>query len=116
MTNNDDVRETDNDNHDRWNGIYVGTLSLFVLSAAYVAIESSGAGFEIMMTSWDGAAASANPLVALMNDVAWDGWSSVRIIVGNGEVFIGEEAHWLMRELSELALFAMRSAEHLVLK
>ena len=88
-------------------------LSLVVLSAAYVAVEASGAA-GMQLRTWDGAAASANRVVALVTD----GVSGVVIGVGNGEVFVGEEAAWLMRESSEFAAIivdAMRSVEQLVL-
>ncbi|KAL3811484.1 hypothetical protein ACHAXA_010736 [Cyclostephanos tholiformis] len=90
-------------------------LSLIMLSTVYVAIETSGGaigGMDIM--TWDGAAASANRIMALMND----GMSGVVVGVGNGEVFVGDEAAWLLRETSGLAAIvvdAVRSVERLVL-
>jgi hypothetical protein len=91
-------------------------LSLVVLSAAYVAVEASGGGAAagMQLLTWEGAAASANRVVALVTD----GVSGVVIGVGNGEVFVGEEAAWLMRESSDFAaivLDAVRSVEQLVL-
>jgi hypothetical protein len=89
-------------------------LSLVVLSAAYIAVEASGAAVGMQLMTWDGAAASANRVVALVTD----GVSGVVIGVGNGEVFVGEEAAWLMRESSEFAAIvvdAVRSVERLVL-
>ena len=93
-------------------------LSLVVLSAAYVAVEASGGGavaaYGMQHMTWDGAAASANRVAALVTD----GVSGVVINVGNGEFFVGEEAAWLMRESSEFAAIivdAVRSVEQLVL-
>jgi len=78
----------------------LAVVSLIVLSAAYIAVEASG-GMAVI--SWDGAAASA---------------SSIMVSVGNGDVFMGEEAAWLMKESSGLAasvVEAVRSVEALVL-
>lgn len=104
------------------NGIYIGTLSLVVLSAI-----SSGVGMDLIMTSdyspvasLEDAFASLNHLLALIDDVTREGISSVMIIANNGEVFMNEEAHWLMRESSELAATFVdtmhRSVEELVMK
>jgi len=104
------------------NGIYIGTLSLVVLSAI-----SSGVGMDLIMTSdyspvasLEDAFASLNHLLAIIDDVTREGISSVMIIANNGEVFMNEEAHWLMRESSELAATFVdtmhRSVEELVMK
>jgi hypothetical protein len=113
-------------NNDAWHWSYVGTpeqlddvlrliaLSLIVLSSAYVVAEASGAAGMTEIMTWEDAAASAYRLAALMND----GVSGVVIGVGNGDVFVGEEAAWLIRESSELAAIvvdAVRSVERLVL-
>lgn len=45
-------------------------------------------------------------VAGLLNDVN-EGLSSVMISVGDGEVFMGEEAAWLMKESSELAAAAV---------
>ena len=119
--------EAKNNKQEIWDGIYVGSpeqleevarivaFSLIVLSAAYVAVEVSG-GLEVI--SWDGAAASANHVLSLMNDATKDGMSTIMVSVSNGEVFLGEEAAWLMRESSDLAasvVEAVKSVEELVL-
>jgi hypothetical protein len=105
-----------------WNGIYIGTLSLIVLSAI-----SSGVGMDLIMTSdyspvasFEDAFASLNHLLAVIDDNTREGISSVMIIANNGEVFMNEEAHWLMRESSELAAAFVdtmhSSVEELVMK
>ena len=105
-----------------WNGIYIGTLSLIVLSAI-----SSGVGMDLIMTSdyspvasFEDAFASLNHLLAVIDDITREGISSVMIIANNGEVFMNEEAHWLMRESSELAATFVDtmncSVEELVMK
>ncbi|KAL7533198.1 hypothetical protein ACHAXR_007192 [Thalassiosira sp. AJA248-18] len=118
-------------NNQGWDGIYVGSpeqleeilkliaVSLIVASAAAIAIEASGG---MTLISWDGAldgaAASANHVMNLMNDATKDGMSSIMISVGNGDVFMGEEASWLVKESSDLAasvVEAVRSVEDLVL-
>lgn len=121
------ISNTDNDksinNNDTvWNGIYIGTLSLIILS-----VVSSGVGMDMIMTSDDSpvasfedAFASLNHLVAVIDDVTREGISSVMIIANNGEVFMDEEAHWLIRESSELAATIRNtmqsSMEQLVMK
>jgi len=112
INNNDTVR----------NGMYIGTLSLIILSAV-----SSGVGMDMIMTSdyspvasIEDAFASLNHLVTIIDDVTREGISSVMIIANNGEVFMDEEAHWLMRESSELAATICNtmqsSMEQLVMK
>lgn len=120
-------KNNDNDDDGDWRRwIYVGNaehhddamrlivLSLIVLSTVYVAVEITGAigggmGMEIM--TWNGAAASANRVMAIMND----GVSDVVIgFGGGGDVFVGEEAAWLLRESSEFAAIvvdAVRTVE-----
>jgi hypothetical protein len=104
------------------NGMYIGTLSLIILSAV-----SSGVGMDMIMTSdyspvasIEDAFASLNHLVTIIDDVTREGISSVMIIANNGEVFMDEEAHWLMRESSELAATIRNtmqsSMEQLVMK
>lgn len=104
------------------NGVYIGTLSLIVLSAI-----SSGVGMDLIMTSdyspvasFEDAFASLNHLLAVIDDITREGISSVMIIANNGEVFMNEEAHWLMRESSELAATFVdtmhSSVEELVMK
>lgn len=96
----------------------VVALSLFVLSAAYIAVEVSGVGVTELF-SWDSSSdAVANHLMSLMNDATKDGMSSIMITVSNSEVFMSEEAGWLMKESSDLAssvVEAARSVEELVL-
>ncbi|KAL3795206.1 hypothetical protein ACHAW5_004008 [Stephanodiscus triporus] len=119
-------RNNDARNNDVRHWSYVGTpeqlddvfrliaLSLIVLPSAYVVAEASGAAGMTEIMTWEDAAACAYRLVALMND----GMSGVVIGVGNGDVFVGEDAAWLMRESSELAAIvvdAVRSVERLVL-
>ena len=61
--------------------------------------------------TWNGAAASANRVMAIRND----GVSDVVIgFGGGGDVFVGEEAAWLLRESSEFAAIvvdAVRTVE-----
>jgi hypothetical protein len=110
-----------------WDGVYamdaeqleealrLAVLALVVVSAAYVAIEASGG---ISVVTWDGAAASANHVLSLMNDATHDGISSIKISVNDADVFLGEEAAWLVKESSHLAasvVEAVRSVEELVL-
>jgi hypothetical protein len=119
---NDDNDISDDGDWRRW--VYVGNaddavrliaLSLIVLSTLYVAVETTsaigGMGMEIM--TWDGAAASANRVMAIVND----GVSGVVVGVGGGgDVFVGEEAAWLLRESSEFAAIvvdAVRTVERL---
>ena len=71
-------------------------VSLILLSAAYITVESGG-GMEVL---------SVDHVAGLLNDVT-EGLSSVMISVGDGEVFMGEEAAWLMKESSELAAAAV---------
>ena len=71
-------------------------VSLILLSAAYMTVESGG-GMEVL---------SVDHVAGLLNDVN-EGLSSVMISVGDGEVFMGEEAAWLMKESSELAAAAV---------
>ncbi|KAL9190304.1 hypothetical protein ACHAXT_007515 [Thalassiosira profunda] len=95
-----------------WDGIYVANpeqleevlrlvaLSLLMAGVVYVAVEASGDIAVIL----DGAASSASHAMNLMSDATKDGVSSIMIGVGgNGEVFMGEEAAWLMKESSDLA-------------
>lgn len=111
-----------------WDDIYVGdaeqleevlrlvALSLIVASAAYVAIEASGA--TVTVVSWDEAAASAHQFIGLVNDATKDGMSGIKVSVSKGDVFLGDEAAWLARESSEFAAHvseAVRSVEDLVL-
>mmetsp|Transcript_20341 Transcript_20341/g.30160 ORF Transcript_20341/g.30160 Transcript_20341/m.30160 type:complete len:252 (+) Transcript_20341:82-837(+) len=62
--------------------------SLVIVAIAGVVYEVSGGGVGT---------------ITLINDVAKDGISSMMIGVGHGEVFMGEEAAWLMKESSTLA-------------
>lgn len=121
ISNTDNDRSIDNDDT-VWNGVYIGTLSLIILSAV-----TSGVGMDMIMTSdyspvasFEDAFASLNHLVAAIDDVTREGISSVMIIANNGEVFMNEEAHWLMRESSELAATIRNtmqsSMEQLVMK
>ena len=109
----------DNTKGTEWNGIYISSpeqleevlrsvlISLIVLSAAYVVVESGGMNVI-----------SLDHVVSLMSDVT-DGMSSMMVSVGDGEVFMGEEAAWLIKESSELAASvaaeAVKSVEALVL-
>lgn len=92
-----------------------------LLSVAYVAVESAG-GVEAL--SMDGASASADHVVGLLNDVAKDlvatkeEISSIMLSVGQGDVLLGEEAAWLMKESAEIAKTvseAVRMVEEIVL-
>ena len=66
---------------------FVGT-SLVFIAIAGVIIEVSGGGLGT---------------ITLVNDAAKDGISSMMIGVGNGDVFLGEDAAWLIKESSTLA-------------
>lgn len=120
------MKNTEAQNNSSWDNVYVGSpeqmeevlrlvaVSLIVLSAAYVSVEAYG-GLELV--TWDGAAASANHVMGLMTDATKDGMSGI-ISVTNGDVFLGEDAAWLMKESSSLAasvVNVVRSVEELVL-
>jgi len=109
-------------NKGSWDSFYVGTpeqteevfrlvaVSLIVLSAAYIAVEASGGGTAVLI-SWEDA-------MSLMTGATKDGMSDIMVSVGNGDVFWGEEAAWLMKESAEWATAveeAVRSVETLVL-
>lgn len=95
--------------------IRVIAVSVLIV-CAWVAVDASGG---LMVIPWDGAASSANHAVGVINDAMKDEFSSIMISVGNGDVFLGEEAALLMRESSDLAASvleeAVRSVEELVL-
>ena len=77
--------------------------SLVVVAIAGIVFEISGGGIST---------------ITLINDAAQDGISSLMIGVGNGDVFMGEEAAWLMKESSTLAasiVDAVSSVEGMVL-
>eukprot|EP00581_Thalassiosira_minuscula_P010150 CAMPEP_0183710254 /NCGR_PEP_ID=MMETSP0737-20130205/6027_1 /TAXON_ID=385413 /ORGANISM="Thalassiosira miniscula, Strain CCMP1093" /LENGTH=317 /DNA_ID=CAMNT_0025938483 /DNA_START=76 /DNA_END=1029 /DNA_ORIENTATION=+ len=68
---------------------------------------------------WDEAMASAGNALGLMNEaIRMDGFSNIVVSVGQGDVFLGEEAAWLMKESAGFAssvVDAVRSVEGLVL-
>lgn len=77
--------------------------SLVIIAIAGIVFEISGGGVST---------------ITLINDAAQDGISSLMISVGNGEVFMGEEAAWLMKESSSMAasiVEAVSSVEGMVL-
>lgn len=77
--------------------------SLVIIAVAGIFFEISGGGVST---------------ITLINDAAKDGITSFMIGVGNGEVFMGEEAAWLMKESSTLAtsiVHAVSSVEGMVL-
>lgn len=83
---------------------------LKILGSSLVFIVIAGVVFEI-----SGGGVST---ITLMNDAAKDGISSMMIGVSNGEVFMGEEAAWLIKESSTLAasiVDAVCSVEGMVL-
>ena len=69
---------------------------LKILGSSLVFIVIAGVVFEV-----SGGGVST---ITLMNDAAKDGMSSMMIGVTNGEIFMGEEAAWLMKESSTLAV------------
>ena len=76
--------------------------SLVFIAIAGVVFEASGGGMST---------------ITLINDAAKDGITSM-ISVGKGEVFMGEEAAWLMKESSALSasiVDAVTSVERIVL-
>ncbi len=81
-----------------------------ILGSSLVIIAIAGIVFEV-----SGGGASA---ITLINDATQDGISSLMIGIGNGEVFMGEEAAWLMKESSTIAasiVDAVSSVEGMVL-
>lgn len=112
-----------------WEGVYVGSpeqveevlravaAAVVLLAAAYAAVELSGAAADAAVASLHSA---ANLFVGLADGaVARDAAvPSLAIGAGGADVFLGEEAAWLVRESSELAaavVEAVRSVEELVL-
>mmetsp|Transcript_15354 Transcript_15354/g.25280 ORF Transcript_15354/g.25280 Transcript_15354/m.25280 type:complete len:253 (-) Transcript_15354:30-788(-) len=82
---------------------------LKILGSSLVFIAIAGVIFEV-----SGGGAST---ITLFNDAAKDGITSM-ISVGKGEVFMGEEAAWLMKESSALSasiVDAVTSVERIVL-
>jgi len=106
----------DSKRREKW---YVGDFDLSpeqmenlmkILGSSLVIIAIAGIVFEI-----SGGGVST---ITLINDAAQDGISSLMIGVGNGEVFMGEEATWLIKESSTLAasiVDAVSSVEGMVL-
>lgn len=91
----------------------IAVALLIVLSAAYIVITIGGITESI---SWDGPAAISTNVMSLMNDATK---SSVVISVGHGDIFMEEEAAWLIKQSSDwvtLAAEAVRSVEELVLR
>lgn len=83
---------------------------LKILGSSLVFIVVAGVVFEV-----SGVGVST---ITLMNGVAKDGITSMMIGVSNGEVFMGEEAAWLIRESTTLAasiVDAVCSVEGMVL-
>ena len=90
-------------------------FSLVVASAAYIAIEASGG---LAVIPFDEASTSFDHVMSLVSDASNDGMSSVMVSVSNGDVFMGEETAWLVKESSGLAtsvVEAVRSVEELAL-
>merc|ERR1712013_858753 len=69
--------------------------------------EDAAASFNDAMsmsvTTWEDAAASFNDAMSTMTDVTKDGMSDMLVSVNGGDVFLGEEAAWLMKESAEWA-------------
>ncbi len=91
----------------------IAVALLIVLSAAHIVITIGGITESI---SWDSSAATSTNVMSLMNDATK---SSVVISVGHGDIFMEDEAAWLIRQSSDwvtLAAEAVRSVEELVLR
>ena len=92
----------------------IAVALLLVLSTAYIVISIGGMAEVVTL---NGASSSASHVLSLMNDATK---SSVVISVGQGDMFMEEEAAMLLRQSSEWAVLAaesvVRSLEELVLR